>query len=61
MMYIDPPYNTGNDSFIYKDNFQENETEYIEKEEERGKFQSNPNSSGRYHTNWMNMIYPLLD
>lgn len=60
MMYIDPPYNTGNDSFIYKDNFQETETDYLEKEEERGKFQSNPNSSGRYHTNWMNMIYPLL-
>ncbi|MBC8417049.1 MAG: site-specific DNA-methyltransferase [Desulfobacterales bacterium] len=63
MIYIDPPYNTGNE-FIYPDKFQDNLDTYLrytgQKGEEGFKTSSNTESSGRYHTNWLNMIYPRL-
>ncbi|UII57087.1 site-specific DNA-methyltransferase [Cytobacillus spongiae] len=57
MIYIDPPYNTGTD-FVYKDNFHDNLTSYKERMDERMK--SNADTSGRYHTEWLNMMYPRL-
>jgi adenine-specific DNA-methyltransferase len=57
MIYIDPPYNTGND-FIYEDNFKDNLTNYKEKVHEN--MNSNPETNGRFHTDWLNMIYPRL-
>ncbi len=57
MIYIDPPYNTGND-FVYKDNFVDNIQNYKELSGQAG--QSNADTSGRYHTNWLNMMYPRL-
>ena len=63
LIYIDPPYNTGKD-FIYKDNFTaaKNVFEKIsgERNEEKGKLISNPESRGRFHTDWLSMIYPRL-
>ncbi len=63
MIYIDPPYNTGNE-FIYPDKFQDNLDTYLkytgQKGEEGFKTSSNTESSGRYHTNWLNMMYPRL-
>ncbi|MCB0044722.1 MAG: site-specific DNA-methyltransferase, partial [Caldilineaceae bacterium] len=63
MIYIDPPYNTGKE-FIYPDNYQDNLDTYLrytgQKSEEGLKFSSNTESSGRYHTNWLNMMYPRL-
>ncbi len=63
MIYIDPPYNTGNE-FIYPDNFQDNLDTYLQythqKDEDGRKFGTNPDTSGRYHTNWLNMMYPRL-
>lgn len=63
MIYIDPPYNTGND-FIYEDNFTEAVDEYFiqsgQMDEEKNKLTTNPSSEGRYHTNWLNMMYPRL-
>lgn len=59
VIYIDPPYNTGKD-FIYSDNYSDNLQNYIEKDEEGFKISSNPESNGRYHTNWLNMMYPRL-
>ena len=63
MIYIDPPYNTGNE-FIYPDNFQDNLDTYLQythqKDHEGRKFGTNPDTSGRYHTNWLNMMYPRL-
>ena len=63
MIYIDPPYNTGKE-FIYPDRFQDNLETYLhytgQKGEEGFKTSSNTESSGRYHTNWLNMIYPRL-
>ncbi|GAA5819140.1 MAG: Pseudogene of site-specific DNA-methyltransferase [Methanobrevibacter sp. CfCl-M3] len=62
MIYIDPPYNTGND-FIYKDNYKDNLNNYLEKTsqvDEKGKLKTNSEESGRYHTNWLNMMYPRL-
>lgn len=56
-IYIDPPYNTGND-FVYNDNFKDNITNYKEKMQDNLK--SNPETNGRFHTNWLNMIYPRL-
>ena len=63
MIYIDPPYNTGKD-FIYPDNFQDNINNYLEltgqvDSEGRKKF-TNAETSGRYHTDWLNMMYPRL-
>jgi adenine-specific DNA-methyltransferase len=57
MIYIDPPYNTGND-FIYEDDFKDPIKNYKEKIGEFGK--ANPETAGRYHTNWLNMMYPRL-
>lgn len=63
MIYIDPPYNTGKE-FIYPDNYQDNLDTYLrytgQKGEDGLKFSSNTESSGRYHTNWLNMMYPRL-
>jgi adenine-specific DNA-methyltransferase len=57
MIYIDPPYNTGQD-FIYNDDFRDNIKNYKEKNQENMK--ANPETKGRYHTDWLNMIYPRL-
>lgn len=57
MIYIDPPYNTGND-FVYKDNFKNSLVNY--KEQTNQSTKSNPETSGRYHTEWLNMMYPRL-
>lgn len=63
MIYIDPPYNTGSD-FVYKDNFSQKKAEYDKetgnKDEEGGRLVSNPDSNGRYHSDWLSMIYPRL-
>lgn len=63
MIYIDPPYNTGKD-FVYTDNYKDNLDNYLEminaKDDEGNRFSSNSNASGRYHTNWLNMMYPRL-
>ncbi len=66
---IDPPYNTGNDSFIYPDSFKENKTDYEkrigDKDEEgyllkEGLFRKNSRDSGHFHSNWLSMMYPRL-
>ncbi|RFU69458.1 site-specific DNA-methyltransferase [Peribacillus saganii] len=57
MIFIDPPYNTGKD-FVYKDNFRDNIRNYKEITEQAAK--ANPETSGRYHTEWLNMIYPRV-
>lgn len=57
MIYIDPPYNTGND-FVYKDDFKDPMAKYKEITSQTTK--SNPETMGRYHTNWLNMMYPRL-
>src|SRR5690554_1969509 len=63
MIYIDPPYNTGND-FIYKDNFAKNRQEELfeggQKDERNQRLVSNPETSGRYHSDWLSMMYPRL-
>ena len=62
MIYIDPPYNTGND-FVYPDNFQNSIQNYMEltgQVEGGRKISSNTEASGRFHTDWLNMIYPRL-
>lgn len=69
MIYIDPPYNTGNDSFIYPDKFTETKEEYLKrigsKDEEgllmkEGLFRKNNKENGQYHSNWLNMMLPRL-
>ena len=57
MIYIDPPYNTGND-FVYEDSFADPMARYKEVTQQTTK--SNPETMGRYHTNWLNMMYPRL-
>ena len=57
MIYIDPPYNTGND-FVYHDDFKNSIENY--KEQTNQLSSSNPESSGRFHTDWLNMMYPRL-
>lgn len=57
MIYIDPPYNTGND-FVYEDDFKDPLAKYKEITSQTTK--SNPETMGRYHTNWLNMMYPRL-
>lgn len=57
MIYIDPPYNTGHD-FVYKDSYKDSVEDYLESSNQSLK--SNPETSGRYHTDWLNMIYPRL-
>ena len=63
MIYIDPPYNTGND-FVYEDDFVQNIDEYLENsgqfDEEGYRLVKNLDSNGRFHTDWLNMIYPRL-
>lgn len=63
MIYIDPPYNTGND-MLYDDNFTQTSAEYMENsgqlDKERNRLVTNPESNGRFHTDWLNMIYPRL-
>lgn len=63
MIYIDPPYNTGND-FIYEDNFAEATDEYLrrsnQKDEEGGRLTANVTSNGRFHSVWLTMIYSRL-
>ncbi|PKV75888.1 site-specific DNA-methyltransferase [Pontibacter ramchanderi] len=59
MIYIDPPYNTGKD-FVYKDNYKDNLKNYLEITEQGKGFGTNSESSGRYHSNWLNMMYPRL-
>ena len=69
MIYIDPPYNTGNDKFIYPDKFSESRDEYLsrigDKDEtgymtREGLFRKNSKDSGHYHSNWLSMMYPRL-
>lgn len=62
LIYIDPPYNTGKD-FVYPDNFQDNIKNYLEltgQLQGGAKITSNTEASGRFHTDWLNMIYPRL-
>lgn len=62
MIYIDPPYNTGTD-FVYPDNFQDNIKNYLEltgQIDAGRKIGTNSETSGRYHTDWLNMMYPRL-
>lgn len=57
MIYIDPPYNTGQD-FVYKDDFKDNVSNYLEITKQKNKI--NPETNGRFHTDWLNMLYPRL-
>ncbi len=63
MIYIDPPYNTGND-FVYEDDFAQDADEYIansgQYDDEGNRLMQNTESNGRFHTDWLNMIYPRL-
>ncbi|HAV7590582.1 TPA: site-specific DNA-methyltransferase [Escherichia coli] len=62
LIYIDPPYNTGKD-FVYPDNFQDNMKNYLEitgQTEDGNRLSTNTETSGRYHTDWLNMMYPRL-
>ncbi len=63
MIYIDPPYNTGND-FVYNDDFAQEAGEYIHNsgqyDQEGNRLVANTESNGRFHTDWLNMIYPRL-
>lgn len=69
MIYIDPPYNTGNDSFIYPDKFSESKEEYLKRVGDKdaegymtreGLFRKNSKENGQYHSNWLNMMMPRL-
>jgi adenine-specific DNA-methyltransferase len=69
MIYIDPPYNTGNDKFIYPDKFSETKEEYLSrvgaKDENgymtrEGMFRKNSSDNGHYHSNWLSMMYPRI-
>ena len=63
MIYIDPPYNTGND-FIYEDDFSENSDEFLkrsnQKDEEGNRLIANTEANGRFHSDWLSMMYPRL-
>ena len=63
MIYIDPPYNTGND-FVYNDDFAQTTGDYVhnsgQEDEEGNRLVANTESNGRFHTDWLNMIYPRL-
>lgn len=63
MIYIDPPYNTGND-FVYEDDFAQSTEDYMgnsgQYDEEGNRMVTNTESNGRFHTDWLNMIYPRL-
>lgn len=64
MIYIDPPYNTGND-FIYEDDFAENTNEFLkrtnQKDEDGNRLVANTEANGRFHSDWLSMIYPRLN
>lgn len=69
LIYIDPPYNTGSDSFIYPDRFQESKEDYLKRINElsddgtlmrEGFFRKNSRESGHFHSNWLNMMLPRL-
>jgi len=69
MIYIDPPYNTGNDHFIYPDRFTESKDDYLKRigdKDEQGRmtreglFRKNSRENGHFHSNWLSMIYPRL-
>lgn len=63
LIYVDPPYNTGKD-FVYKDNFEDSVENYLEQtgqiDNEGNKLSVNAETNGRYHTDWLNMMYPRL-
>ncbi|MBK8803581.1 MAG: DUF4391 domain-containing protein [Fibrobacteres bacterium] len=63
MIYIDPPYNTGND-FIYEDDFADDAQSFLEKSNQKddngNRLVANPESNGRFHSDWLSMIYPRL-
>jgi len=63
MIYIDPPYNTGND-FVYEDDFSQSPNEYVDgsgqKDNAGNRLVQNTESNGRFHTDWLNMMYPRL-
>lgn len=59
MIYIDPPYNTGKE-FVYPDNYQNSIGNYKKLTGQEGKYAVNAETSGRYHTDWLNMMYPRL-
>lgn len=63
MIYIDPPYNTGKD-FVYKDNFTQNSADYKEETDQTDEYGNrlvaNPETAGRYHSDWLSMMYPRL-
>lgn len=63
MIYIDPPYNTGND-FVYEDDFSQNADDYLQltgdADAQGNKLTANKDSNGRFHTDWLNMMYPRL-
>lgn len=67
MIYIDPPYNTGNDSFVYPDNYSMTDEEFRESSEQYDEdgnikydIRKNNESNGKFHTDWLNMMYPRL-
>lgn len=69
MIYIDPPYNTGNDSFIYPDKFSESKEDYLRRVGDKdddgymtreGLFRKNSRENGQYHSNWLSMMMPRL-
>ncbi|MDA3934426.1 MAG: site-specific DNA-methyltransferase, partial [Gammaproteobacteria bacterium] len=69
LIYIDPPYNTGNDNFVYPDRFQESKEDYLKRINEldeqgallrEGQFRKNSRESGHYHSNWLSMMLPRL-
>lgn len=69
LIYIDPPYNTGNDSFVYPDRFQESKDEYLRRVDDldddgtlmrEGAFHRNSRENGHYHSNWLSMMLPRL-
>jgi len=63
MIYLDPPYNTGKD-FVYKDDFKVSKDDYEAeigtKDDEGGKFFKNTDTNGRYHSDWLSMMYSRL-
>ena len=69
LIYIDPPYNTGSDQFVYPDRFQESKEDYLKRIQEmddegallrEGQFRKNSRESGHYHSNWLSMMLPRL-
>jgi adenine-specific DNA-methyltransferase len=69
MIYLDPPYNTGNDSFVYPDRFSESKEDYLRRIGEldesgyltkEGLFRKNSKENGQFHSNWLSMLYPRL-